>query len=212
MKESGRTKRSVSTLAMVGSCIVGLAITVRAEVGCSDFSRIKPAIYLNDGLQKESSSMRFVRTAAEADDEDYFSPKRDELMPIVGLWKFQFTAKGNKGIPDGLLIDFGPQTWHADYTEILSSGGRPPPSGSVCMGAWERVGPHHYRLHHIGESWNDAGTVFIGPGDIREDVYVDHERNSFHGTFSITQFSTDEKTVLAAVKGTVTATRVTPSL
>jgi hypothetical protein len=138
----------------------------------------------------------------------------DEIMPerryaIVGLWKMTMTAKGNKAPKDGTPIDFGYQAWHADGTELITSGSRPPLTGDVCQGVWERTSYHHYVLNHFGLSWDPTGTAFVGPANIKEEIVVDESKNHYAGTFEITQYSTDEKTVLGGVKGVVTGDRVT---
>jgi hypothetical protein len=126
---------------------------------------------------------------------------------IVGLWKSAFTAKGNSppGPPDGAPIDAGFVTWHNDGTELTNSG-REPLTGSFCMGVWKQVGKATFKLNHYALSWDPTGRVLIGPTNIRENVTVDAGGNHYSGTFSIDQFATDEKTVLAHVVGTVSAT------
>ena len=130
------------------------------------------------------------------------------LLSIVGMWKFTFTSEGSKGIPDGAVVDAGYVTWHADGTELMNSG-RAPITGSFCMGVWKPVGSSTFKLHHIAMAWDPTGTVFVGPAEIRETVTVGSKGNSYVGTFTLDQLATDEKTVLAHVQGTVTATRVT---
>jgi hypothetical protein len=66
----------------------------------------------------------------------------------------------------------------------------------------------HFRLNHVALSWDSTGTVFIGPTSIRETVTLDGTDNHYTGTFSIVQYTTDEKTVLGGVVGVVSATRV----
>jgi len=56
---------------------------------------------------------------------DSFLLASDHEDGIVGLWKADFTAKGNTGIPDGTPIDSQFIVWHADKTEIMNSS-RPP--------------------------------------------------------------------------------------
>jgi hypothetical protein len=127
---------------------------------------------------------------------------------IVGLWKIAFRAKGNKDIPDGTPIDDGYATWHADGTELMNSG-RPPMTGSFCMGVWKQVGESTFRLNHIALSWDPTGTVFVGPTSIHETVTVNSTGRRYRGSFRITQYATDGTTVLAQVKGTIDATRIT---
>jgi len=130
------------------------------------------------------------------------------LLPIVGMWKFTFTSEGSKGIPDGAVVDAGYVTWHADGTELMNSG-RAPITGSFCMGVWKPIGPSTFKLNHVAMAWDPTGTVYVGPAEIRETVTVAPRGNSYVGKFTLDQYATDEKTVLAHVQGTVTATRVT---
>jgi hypothetical protein len=132
---------------------------------------------------------------------------------IVGLWKFQLVAKGSTGPgapPDGVTVDFGFATWHSDGTELMNSGARPPITGDFCMGAWEQTGPSTFKLNHFALAWDDTGSVFVGPANIREFVKVDRTGNSYKGTFTIDQYSTDGTTHLGPhVAGVVSATRIT---
>lgn len=137
------------------------------------------------------------------------------LRPIVGLWRFAFTAQGNgtNGPPDGTPIDAGFQTWHEDGTELMNSG-RPPATGSFCEGVWVQQNWSSYSLNHWALSWDfdpatGKPTVFVGPTNIQEQVKVDFTGNSFTGTFSLTQYAPDGTTVMGGVKGVVSATRVT---
>ena len=131
------------------------------------------------------------------------------LEPITGLWQFTFTSKGNVGIPDGATLDAGFVTWHADGTEIMNSG-RAPPSGSFCMGTFRHTSVYGYKLNHYTLSWDPTGTVFVGPGNIREQLQLDRGGNTYSGTFSLTQFGADGSTVLAHLTGVVAASRLTP--
>jgi hypothetical protein len=118
---------------------------------------------------------------------------------IVGLWKFTFTVGTT-------VFDEGFVTWHADGTELMNSG-KPPITSSFCMGAWEEYGPGKYSLNHWALSWDNTGTVFIGPTNIREKLVLVNA-NRYGGTFTIVQYATDGKTVLGNVAGNVTATRI----
>ncbi|MGH8212454.1 MAG: hypothetical protein ACREPP_04380 [Rhodanobacteraceae bacterium] len=131
--------------------------------------------------------------------------------PITGLYQFTMTAEGNGpgGPPDGTPIDFGYQAWHADGIEVATSGARPPPSGDVCLGVWARTGPRAYELNHYGLSWDNTGTVYVGPANIRENVTLSSNGNSMSGNFNITQYAPDGSTVLGQVQGAYAATRVT---
>ncbi|MBD8873900.1 hypothetical protein [Rhodanobacter sp. DHB23] len=132
------------------------------------------------------------------------------LEPITGLWYYTQTAEGNgPGTPDGTLIDFGFQAWHADGGEFMNSGTLPPPSGNFCEGTWAQTGAHTYQLNHFALSWDNTGTVYIGPANIREDITLSNDNNSMSGDFSITQYAPDGSTVIAYVKGTLKGTRET---
>jgi hypothetical protein len=138
---------------------------------------------------------------------------------ITGLWKFQFTAKGNVGpnapehalpIPDGAPIDAGFVTWHDDGTELMNSG-RTPPSSSFCMGVWKQLSRDTYRLNHWAISWIpdyqpgqtqswselpggvDEAFQAFGPANIEEIVTLKHHGNEYTGVFRITQYVNDGK-------------------
>lgn len=132
------------------------------------------------------------------------------LEPITGLYQFTFTAEGNQppGPPNGAILDHGFVTWHADGTEIMNSG-KPPITQSFCMGTWARTGAKTISLNHYALSWDPSGTVFVGPTNIRENITLANDNNSYSGDFSIDQFAPDGTSLLAHVQGTVAATRIT---
>lgn len=188
-----------ATIASVAIALAGVLLpTQQANAGCNSDAasggRLGPALYIAG-----SGHGGLIRT-------DY----DEERAAITGLWQFTFTAKGNHppGPPDGAPIDAGYVTWHADGTEIMNSG-RAPMTGSFCMGVWKQVDESTYRLNHFALSWDSTGTVLVGPTNIRETVTLDKDRDHYSGTFSITQYAVDGKTVLAHVAGSVDATRVT---
>ena len=128
---------------------------------------------------------------------------------IVGFWKVLFVAEGNPsgGPPDGVTIDFGFQQWHSDGTEILNSGLRAPATGNFCLGVWKKVGHRRYRLNHFAISSDLSGNL-IGPANIREEVVLDRDGDSYSGRFSIEQFD-QHGNRLGGVRGRVTGTRIT---
>ena len=89
------------------------------------------------------------------------------------------------------------------------NSGLPPMTGSFCMGVWKQVGKSTFKLNHYALSWDPSGTVFVGPANITETVTVNRSGNDYSGIFHLVQYATDEKTVYADIKGTITATRVT---
>jgi hypothetical protein len=132
-----------------------------------------------------------------------------ELEPITGLWQFTFTSKNNVGIPNGAQLDAGFVTWHADGTELMNSG-RAPMTGSFCQGVFRHTSVYGYKLNHYALSWDPTGTVFVGPTNIREQLWLGRGGNTYTGSVLITQFAPDGTTVLAHIAGTVSAKRLTP--
>jgi hypothetical protein len=132
-----------------------------------------------------------------------------ERAPITGLWKVKFTSKGNTGIgiPDDATIDEGYATWHSDGTEIMNSG-RVPKTGNFCMGVWKKTGRSSYRLNHFALSWDPTGTTLIGPTNIREEIVLDNQENSYSGTFTIDQYDTEGHLVVH-ISGVVSGQRIT---
>lgn len=162
----------------------------------------KPMVYRDDG------GGGFVRTGFL---EPYYT------SPITGLWKFDFTAKGDVGagapsnalpLPDGTPVDAGYVTWHDDGTELMNSG-RAPSTGSFCMGVWKQVGLRTYRLNHWALSWApdyqpgvtnswsqlsggaDEALHAFGPTNIQETVTLTSANNGYTGTFRLTQYVND---------------------
>jgi hypothetical protein len=129
--------------------------------------------------------------------------------PIVGFWKVDMASKGNDGIPDGAVLDSGLQQWHSDGTEIHNSGARPPVTQSFCLGVWEQTGPSHYKLNHFAISWNPDGTP-LGLANIREDITLSRDHNTFSGTFTIDQYNTGGN-LQVHLQGQITGKRITMS-
>ncbi len=137
-----------------------------------------------------------------------FIIQRSSYLPIVGLWKFAFTAS------DGSSIDWGFQTWHSDGTEITNSGGRPAENGNFCMGVWQQVNGG-YRLNHWAIAWggppNNDLTVLAGLVNIREMVYINQAGNAMSGTVTEELYAPDGITPITSLgNGTVSGTRITP--
>ena len=169
-------------------CGLGLVSTASAECGS-----IKLPAKLQHQSWQEGSLGASLLLASDHEDG------------IVGMWKADFTAKGNAGIPDGTPIDSAFIVWHSDKTEIMNSG-RPPQDGNFCMGVWERVGRNKYKLNHFAQGPDAAGdppythvteTIWLGPGG-----------NTYTGTFTFDIYDASGNQV-AEILGTISATRVT---
>jgi hypothetical protein len=73
---------------------------------------------------------------------------------------------------------------------------------------WDNVGPLRYKLNHFALSWDSSGTVLVGPANIREDITLSHDHNSFSGTFRIDQYD-QQGTRLAHIAGQIEGKRIT---
>jgi hypothetical protein len=130
---------------------------------------------------------------------------------IVGFWEVVFVARGNPpgGVPDDVVVDSAYVQWHSDGTEIMNSA-RAPMTGSFCLGVWEKTGPFSYTLNHLAKSWSADGSTFVGPASIREDVVLGPGGDTYQGTFTITQYDTNEKILPPTpIVGVVIARRIT---
>jgi len=185
----------------VSLALIGLASTSMARAACTvpdpahaTSGRFTPAVYRLTSYEREAS--------------------------IVGLWKFEMLAKStstNKNpMPDGALVDFGTQAWHADGTELLNSGIRNPADGDFCQGVWKQVGPSTFKLNHMPLAW--GGGAYIGPVKMSVTVTLDATGNAFWGFFSETVYQAsptpghefDESAPIVTITGTITATRMRP--
>src|SRR5690348_917144 len=138
--------------------------------------------------------------------------------PIVGFWFYKFVAQGNTaestGLPadqvppDGAVLDSGYAQWHADGTEISNSS-RQPVTQSFCLGVWENAGGLQYKLNHFAISWTFDGSTetYQGPANIRQQVQLGQDHNSFSGTFSIDQYNAGGNTLVHLV-GNIVGQRI----
>ena len=150
----------------------------------------------------------------------------DDGPSIVGLWQFTFVAKGNGNNtppfnpPDGAILDAGYVQWHSDGTELMNSG-RDPATGSFCMGVWKSTGRFKYKLNHVALSWDATGQscppsqqpgatgCFQGPGNIREEITLDHSGDHYTGRFTLDQYDSTGTMLLFELTGTIAADRIT---
>lgn len=132
---------------------------------------------------------------------DHHSDRDGGSATIVGLWSVTFL------LADGTVFDSGYATWHSDGTELMNSG-RPPMTGSFCMGVWKLTNQGSYQLNHIALSWDSTGTVFVGPANIRETITVAPSGNTYSGSFTLNQYDPDGN-LLAHFAGKVVAQRIT---
>ena len=121
---------------------------------------------------------------------------------MVGMWSIQFVS-------GGVPIDFGYTVWHSDGTEFLNSGSRAPATQNYCLGVWMQTGRYTYKLNHFALSYDMNGN-YTANVNIREKVTIDHDGDSFNGTFTIN--ASDPKTgspLGPQVAGSIIGARVT---
>jgi hypothetical protein len=222
-----KCRDAVRGVGLIAAFALGTGLAQQASAGCLDVSGIKiPTSDLR--WQSPFGEARFMKADYRQGPEDEFGPSFFRA-PIVGLWAFKYTSKGNMatlGIPDGAPIDSGNTAWFADGNEITFSGARNPIVGASCIGVWKQTGARTYVLNHIGLSWNPLApyTAPAGPGNpgggpgasggpafIKQFVTLSRDGQSYTGNFSINQLMPDGKTpaLPAPIKGTISATRVT---
>lgn len=162
--------------AIIGSfamAILGTVFVSKAAAECGKMDKSRTVAFLG----QEPSWQGESKQAAESSISD--------TDPIVGFWKVKFVSKNNPGIPDGTVLDAGYAQWHSDGTEIMNSS-RAPDTQSFCLGVWRKTGHSRYKLNHFAISW--ANGSLLGPANIRQDVTLNHDGNSFAGTFTIDQY------------------------
>ena len=133
-------------------------------------------------------------------------------LSVVGLWHVLLIAEGNTGAglpPDGATVDNGLSVWHSDKTEETLDS-RPPQTGDVCFGIWQKVGEGEYQLNHFGISFDPATDANNPQGyvNIRQHVWLSSDGKHFKGTFSIRQYD-QSGGLLVEIKGVSHGTRIT---
>jgi hypothetical protein len=186
----------------VGVILMGTILTAKASAECVSLNSpkaLKPQSWEGNELFQQGSLL----LASDNDD------------PIVGMWQVKFTAEGNTGSmapPDGTPIDNAFVQWHSDGTEIMNSG-RPAQDGNFCLGVWKRTGKTSYKLNHfaLGNDTENAPSGIgnpLGPTQIRENIVLSRDGNSYSGSFTLDAYNTSGANV-AHIVGKVSATRIT---
>ena len=184
----------------LGVALIGMILTAAANAECGDLQRYKPGASLLPQAWQEQGIGQFGPTS--------LLQVSDTNDPIVGFWQVTLTAKGNlpPGPPDGVVLDKGFSQWHSDGTEILNSS-RAPATQSFCLGVWKNLGHSRYKLNHFPISWDPNGNL-VGLANIREEVTLSPNGNSFTGTFTLVQYDQAGNTLVRII-GVVSATRIT---
>ncbi|HKT79861.1 MAG TPA: hypothetical protein VJP86_06545 [Vicinamibacterales bacterium] len=195
-------RTSIRSLALIaGFAGVSLIAAAPARAGC----------LVIDG---EGMPVSLIRTAPMAFQTPggFAHPGEFEQNSIVGLWQVHFVSTITTDLPDGSQIkpgdtvDAGYVTWHDDGTEIMNSG-RPPMTGSFCMGVYKKTSKSGYKLNHVALSWDPSGQHLIGPASIKEEVSVNRSGDQYEGRFTIDQFDTEQH-LLLHFEGQVTGRRI----
>jgi hypothetical protein len=209
----------------LGAAAVALGFAPGAWAACGFYPAAKAKIHPSSltgpwsGLNRQAGQARLLRTAGGEDLDQLLSP------PIVGFWHVKFISDGVTsgipgGIPPGAEVDAGYSQWHSDGTEIMNSGGRAPNTGDFCLGVWTQVGPLQYKLNHFAAAWdptqgkddsagNPTGEI-VGPANIRENITLAPNGQSFQGSFTIDQYD-ENMNLLQHLQGKITGTRITVS-
>jgi hypothetical protein len=193
--EEKRMKSVLRVSTVLGILLVGAMLAASAYGQCVPSAKMQRQSW--DGV----GQFRTVDSGRDHDQDD---------DGIVGMWKVDFTAQGNNDVrfPDGAPIDHALAQWHSDGTEIMNSS-RPPASQSFCLGVWKRVGHSHYKLNHFAISWDPNNLQApLGPANIREDIKLAEDGQSFTGTFAITQYD-GSGNVLVRIVGVLNGKRIT---
>jgi len=187
-----KTKRTTLMKTKLGMVIAGLAMIIVAAM-------LSPVASAGCGKVDKPG------TGASLWQEPSRQTDSEDGDPIVGFWRVNLVSKDNPGIPDGTVLDAGYSQWHSDGTEILNSS-RAPETQSFCLGVWKKIRPFQYRLNHFTISW--ANGNLLGPGNIRENVILSRDGNSFTGTFTIDQYD-QAGNILVHLVGQIEGKRIT---
>ena len=187
----------------VGIMLVGTMLVAKANAECGSLASPK-ALQPRSWQGNELFQQGALLLVSDHDDD-----------PIVGMWQVKFTAEGNTGSgapPDGTPIDNAFVQWHSDGTEIMNSG-RPAQDGNFCLGVWKRTGKSSYKLNHfaLGNDTTNAPSGIgnpAGPTQIRENIVLSHDGNSYCGSFTLDAYDTSGNNV-AHIVGKISATRIT---
>ena len=186
-------KRLRTFVAIIAVC-AGAISTAHAVCGPNLGARlglVSPTIQLPWADQMAADSMTRANVA-------------DENSPIVGLWDVKLFIDGNQ-------VDEGFDQWHSDGTEVLNDNGEPEPpnsTGAVCLGVFKQTGPRTYKLTHPGWFF-DANGSLSNVVELLETITVDKNGNSYQGSFIENIYDLSGKRA-DQLKGTLTATRITP--
>jgi hypothetical protein len=176
-----------SLAATFGAILAAATLSSAARAGCGDT------------FLKQESAYRMP-----ASDRSNIVQLADfrERPSMVGMWSIKFMSKG-------VQTDFGYTVWHSDGTEFLNSGSRAPATQNYCLGVWKRTGWYTYKLNHYALGYDMNGN-YVANVNIRENVTLDHDGNSFSGTFATDAYDPKTGAPLGPeLAGSISGARVT---
>jgi hypothetical protein len=186
-----------------GSLAVALWCGPNCAAQCGGVNRVRAA----KSSWVSKSEIRLLPLAFQSADEQDFRDGRG--ASIVGFWHQQLISEGSKGIQDGSVVDDDLAQWHSDNTEIQNTKSRTPSSANFCLGVWEQTGPRKFKLNHFPQAFDPTGTIYVGTAQLQEEITVSSDGTCYSGTFTLDQYDSTGKIVLAHVQGRVTGTRIT---
>jgi hypothetical protein len=197
-------KTNLSKLMIAIAAVALAAVLVpRASAGCGDPFQSAGKAHVSQQSWDETGGFGGASLLLASD--------HDSDVSMVGMWHVLFIAKGNTapGLPpDGAPVDNALSTWHSDGTEATVSS-RVPATGDVCLGVWQKVGHRHFKLNHFGISFdpNTDPNNPLGFANIRQDISLSSDGETFTGSFNIQQYD-QAGNLLVEIKGRLKGTRV----
>jgi hypothetical protein len=185
--------------------LVSITTLTLAALGSNAFAGCAPpkdaaSLYQPSGYDQAGSVSHLLRVS-----------DKSASVSMVGLWHVLLIAEGNTGSglpPNGATVDNGLSVWHSDKTEETLDS-RPPQTGDVCFGVWEKVGEREYQLNHFGISFDPTTDPKNPQGyvNIRQHLWLDSDGYHFKGTFSIRQYD-PSGVLLVEIKGVSRGSRI----
>jgi hypothetical protein len=186
-------------LAIFGLVVPALLLTPNCAAECGVAGHARPA---RTSFLTHPGAVRLLPAAFFQEEEDARA-----LPSIVGFWHQKLIVSTPGGGTEVLDDDLA--QWHSDHTEMQNTLSRPPSTTAVCLGVWEQTGRYTYKLNHFPLIWDETGTTYVGPMNIREQVTLSQDGNRYRGTFTLVQYDPSGKRVLGSAEGVATGTRIT---
>jgi hypothetical protein len=174
---------SAIAVAMVAACmmIFGTA-TLKADCGV-------PGKHLMGSVFHPAA---FITMAAEGENESHGHAS------VVGFWHVKL-LNGDGSLYFQSLVQYHPDGMEAESADLDPNG------GNYCMGVWKQEG-RTITVYHI--AWLYSGGNPFAYGVFRQTNTLDHDGDSYHGTFDLKVYDLTGVNELQEVKGTTVAHRI----